>query len=240
MRSHRARACLVALTCLVGNVAYAGGLRSLVALPLEPGGIIVRLQGIGSSSPDNISVAGTLLYGLTTRQTLILSVPYRDLETGDDGFGYVTGLYRRTVYQHDEPNATRRIAVIGGVRVPTDGDLDPQISAGLVTTIYKRRSEWDLDLVWMQGLGRSGNNARYDVSWQYRLTPAEYPEWGIPTEWQSVVELGGRYAEGSEMVHQLTVGALWVHPSWVLETGIIQDLNGPNATSFLLGIRKHF
>ncbi len=240
MRSHRARACLVALTCLVGNVAYAGGLRSLVALPLEPGGIIVRLQGIGSSSPDNISVAGTLLYGLTTRQTLILSVPYRDLETGDDGFGYVTGLYRRTVYQHDEPNATRRIAVIGGVRVPTDGDLDPQISAGLVTTIYKRRSEWDLDLVWMHGLGRSGNNARYDVSWQYRLTPAEYPEWGIPTEWQSVVELGGRYAEGSEMVHQLTVGALWVHPSWVLETGIIQDLNGPNATSFLLGIRKHF
>jgi len=240
MRSHRARACLIALTCLVGNVAYAGGLRSLVALPLEPGGIIARLQGIGSSSPDNISVAGTLLYGLTTRQTLILSVPYRDLETGDDGFGYVTGLYRRTVYQYDEPNATRRIAVIGGLRAPTDGDLDPQISAGLVATMYKQRSEWDIDLVWMEGLGRSGNNARYDVSWQYRLTPAEYPEWGIPTEWQSVVELGGRYAEGSEMVHQLTVGALWVHPSWVLETGIIQDLNGPNATSFLLGIRKHF
>ncbi len=240
MRSHRARACLVALTCLVGNVAYAGGLRSLVALPLEPGGIIVRLQGIGSSSPDNISVAGTLLYGLTTRQTLILSVPYRDLETGDDGFGYVTGLYRRTVYQHDEPNATRRIAVIGGLRVPTDSDLDPQISAGLVTTIYRRRSEWDIDLVWMEGLGRSGNNARYDISWQYRLTPSEYPEWGIPTEWQSVVELGGRYAEGSEMVHQLTVGALWVHPSWVLEAGVIQDLNGPDVTSFLLGIRKHF
>jgi len=59
-------------------------------------------------------------------------------------------------------------------------------------------------------------------------------------DWQSVIELGGRYAEGSEMVHQLTVGALWVHPSCVLETGIIQDLNGPNTTSFLLGIRKHF
>jgi hypothetical protein len=78
------------------------------------------------------------------------------------------------------------------------------------------------------------------VSWQYRLTPSEYPEWGIPTEWQSVVELGGRYAQGSEMLHQLTVGALWVHPRWVLETGIIQNLNGPNVTSFLLGIRAHF
>jgi hypothetical protein len=106
--------------------------------------------------------------------------------------------------------------------------------------MYRQRSEWDFDVVWMEGLGRSGDNARYDVSWQYRLTPSEYPQWGIPTEWQSVVELGGRYAEGSEMLHQLTVGALWVHPRWVLETGIIQNLNGPGVTSFLLGIRAHF
>ena len=240
MRSRRAFTWLVALACLVGDATYAGGLRSLVALPLEPGGIVTRLQVVRASSPDNTTVTGTVLYGLTTRQTLIFSVPYRDLERGDDGFGYLTGLYRRTVYQHDEPNATRRIAVIGGLRVPTDSDLDPQISAGLVATVYRRRSEWDFDLVWMEALGRSGNNARYDVSWQYRLTPSEYPEWGIPTEWQSVIELGGRYAEGTEMVHQLTVGALWVHPSWVLETGIIQDLNGPDTTSFLLGIRKHF
>ncbi len=240
MKSHCALAWLVALAYLLGQAAHAGGLRSLVALPLEPGGIVTRLQVVGSLSPDNKHVSGTVLYGLTTNQTLIFSVPYRDLELGDDGFGYVTGLYRRTVYQHDEPNATRRIAVIGGLRVPTDSDLDPQISAGLVTTIYRRRSEWDIDLVWMEGLGRSGNNARYDISWQYRLTPSEYPEWGTPTEWQSVVELGGRYAEGSEMVHQLTVGALWVHPSWVLEAGVIQDLNGPDVTSFLLGIRKHF
>jgi len=120
------------------------------------------------------------------------------------------------------------------------GVVGTQIAAGLVATVYKQRSEWDFDLVWMEGLGRSGNNARYDVSWQYRLTPSEYPEWGIPTEWQSVVELGGRYAEGSEMVHQLTVGALWVHPSWVLEAGVIRDLNGPDTTSFLVGIRKHF
>jgi hypothetical protein len=185
-------------------------------------------------------VAGTVLYGLTPRQTLIIGVPYRKLELGGDGFGYVTALYRGTVYQHDRPNATRRIAVIGGIRVPTDSDLDPQIAAGVVATLYQQRSEWDFDLVWMEGTGRSGNNARYDVSWQYRLTPSEYPEWGIPTEWESVVELGGRYTEGSEMVHQLTVGALWVHPSWVLEAGIIQDLNGPGATSLLLGIRKHF
>lgn len=240
MGSHRALSWPVILACLFGHVAHAGGLRSLVALPLEPGGIIARLQVVDSFSPDNILISGTLLYGLTTRQTLILNVPYRNLEHADDGFGYVTGLYRGTVYQHDEPNATRRIAVIGGIRVPTDGNLDTQISAGMVATMYKQRSEWDIDLVWMQGLGRGGNNARYDVSWQYRLSPPNYPEWGIPTEWQSVVELGGRYAEGSETVHQFTVGALWIHPSWVLEAGLIQDLNGAGVTSFLLGVRKHF
>jgi hypothetical protein len=54
------------------------------------------------------------------------------------------------------------------------------------------------------------------------------------------VELGGRYAEGSEMIHQLTVGALWVHPRWVLEFGIVQDLNGPETTALLIGIRNHF
>jgi hypothetical protein len=237
---NRSLSWLLALACLPGLAAHAGGLRSLVALPLEPGGIVTRLQVVGSSSPDNLLVSGTVLYGLTTRQTLIVNIPYRNLERGDDGFGYVTGLYRGVVYQHDEPGATRRVAVIAGLRAPTDSDLDPQVSAGLVATIYRQRSEWDFDFVWMEGLGRSGDNARYDVSWQYRLTPAEYPEWGIPTEWQSVIELGGRYAQGSEMLHQLTVGALWVHPRWVLETGIIQNLNGPNVTSFLLGIRAHF
>jgi len=226
--------------CLLGHAAYAGGLRSLVALPLAPGSVVARLQIVGSSTPDNLTIAGTVMYGLTTRQTLIISVPYRHLEFGNDGFGYVTGFYRGTMYQHDEPNATRRIAVIGGLRMPTDGNHDPQIAAGLVATVYRHRSEWDFDIVWMQGLGRSGNNARYDVSWQYRLTPSEYPEWGMPTEWDSVLELGGRYVEGSGMVHQLTVGALWVHPGWVLEAGIIQDLNGPEATSILVGIRSHF
>ena len=120
MRSHPAQSLLLALVCLPGHVAHAGGLRALVALPLEPGGVVTRLQFVGSSSPDNMTVAGTVLYGLTTRQTLIIHVPYRDLETGSDGFAYVTGLYRRTVYQHDEPNATRRIAVIGSLRVPTE------------------------------------------------------------------------------------------------------------------------
>lgn len=240
MTSRRTLAWLIALACLTGNSSQAGGLRSLVALPLEPGGIITRIQVLKWSSPDDMTVAGTVMYGLTTNQTLILRAPYQDVEGGNDGFGYLTGLYRHTIYQRDEPSATRRMALIGGFRVPTDSSLDPQVSAGLVTTIYRGRSEWDVDFVWMEALGQSGNNGRYDVSWQYRLTPVEYPEWGIPSEWQSVIELGGRYTQGSETVHQLTVGALSVHPSWVLETGIVQDLNGPHATALLLGFRKRF
>ena len=71
MRSHHAFAWLVALACLVGDAAHAGGLRSLVALPLEPGGIVTRLQVVGASSPDNITVTGTVLYGLDAPTSIL-------------------------------------------------------------------------------------------------------------------------------------------------------------------------
>jgi len=47
---------------------------------------------------------------------------------------------------------------------------------------------------------------RYDISWQYRLTPAEFPEWGLSSEWDLVLELGGRYRQIQSTVHQATGG----------------------------------
>jgi hypothetical protein len=40
------------------------------------------------------------------------------------------------------------------------------------------------DLRW-HASGRP-DGARYDVSWQYRMTPAEYPDWGLVSEWDVV------------------------------------------------------
>ena len=38
-----------------------------------------------------------------------------------------------------------------------------------------------------------------NIAWQYRLSPAVYPEWGIGHEWYIDLELGGRWDEGNTM-----------------------------------------
>ena len=42
------------------------------------------------------------------------------------------------------------------------------------------------------------------------------------------------------MVHQVTVGVQWVHRRWVLEGGVVQDLNGPEDAQLVLSTRIHF
>ena len=127
-----------------------------------------------------------------------------------------------------------------GVVVPTDNDRDLRVQAGAVATFFRRRHEWDLDALWVQGTGNAPNAARYDISWQYRLTPATYPEWGAATEWDGVLELNGRWVEGNTMVHQATAGLQWIHRRWVLEGGVVQDFNGPEDTRLVLSMRIHF
>jgi len=40
------------------------------------------------------------------------------------------------------------------------------------------------------------DRARYDIAWQYRLSPATYPEWGIGSEWDIDLELGSGRCRG--------------------------------------------
>ena len=61
-----------------------------------------------------------------------------------------------------------------------------------------------------------------------------------PSQWNTVLELGGRWTAGNTVTHQFTVGLQWVHPRWVLEGGITQDLNEADDTRFILSTRFHF
>ncbi|MGH8353593.1 MAG: hypothetical protein ACRERY_08690 [Pseudomonas sp.] len=76
--------------------------------------------------------------------------------------------------------------------------------------------------------------ARYDLSWQYRLNP------GDRAWWMSVLELGGRWLEGSNTTQQLTVGLQRLAGRWVIEGGVVRDLNNSHDSSLLLGVRFHF
>ncbi len=127
----------------------------------------------------------------------------------------------------------------GGV-IPVDADRAPALQAGFVTSVYRDRSEWDIDALYRLGLADRPDEARYDLSFQYRLAPAHYPDWGLGAEWVTVIELNGRWREGETMVHQVTGGLQWVRRNRVLEGGVVQDLNSPDDTRIIFGARFHF
>lgn len=220
--------------------AWAMGLRSFVALPLEKGGTVLRFFDEYNLDRDVNILSTNLAYGISGKQTLFFGLPYRLSPSGGDRLSDLNVLYRHIVWQVDDDIGTSRLGLLGGVVVPTDSGRDLRVQAGAVATFFRRRHEWDLDVLWVQGTGNAPNSARYDISWQYRLTPAAYPEWGAATEWDGVLELNGRWVEGNTLVHQFTAGLQWIHRRWVLEAGVVQDLNGPQATRLVLSTRIHF
>jgi len=225
---------------LSGSGAWAMGLRSFVALPIEKGGTVLRLFDEYNFN-SNVNVLTTnLAYGISGRQTFFLGLPYRLSPSGGNRLKDLRVMYRHIVWQVDDDSGTSRLGLLGGVLVPTNGDRDVGVQAGAVATFVRRRHEWDVDALWVQGTGKAPNAARYDISWQYRLTPASYPKWGSVGEWHSVLELNGRWAEGQTFVHQVTAGLQRIHRRWVLEGGLVQDLNGAQDTRLVLSLRMHF
>ena len=217
------------------------GLRSFVALPIEKGGSILRLLGERNVDANVTVLNNTLAHGLSGTQTLFLGLPFRlSPSGGGDRVGDFGLLYRHIAWQVDTPNTTSRLGVLGGAVLPTDSGRDPRLRAGAVATFYRGRYEWDIDGLWVEGIGSARDSARYDLSWQYRLTPATYPEWGIGSEWDVVVEYGGRWRERESLTHQFTLGLQWIHKNWVLEGGVVQDVSTPHDTRFLLSTRVHF
>ncbi len=221
--------------------ARAMGIRSFVALPLEEGGTVLRLFGERNQDKSRNALTTSLAYGVGARQTLFLGLPYRFFSAGKGRrLGDLNTLYRYTAWQSDTMQGTSRLGLLGGVIVPTDRDRDPALQTGAVATFFRHRYEWDLDGLWVEGLEDAKDRARYDIAWQYRLSPAEYADWGIGGEWDLDLELGGRWERGDDMVHQATVGLQSIHKRWVLEGAAVQDLNGPEDTRFILSTRFHF
>ena len=226
--------------CLCAYTVQAMGLRSFVALPVDKGGKVVRVQYQRNTDTNTDVLVANAAYGLGGKQTLLFGLPYRLSPAGADRSGDLSALYRHIIWQDDTSAGTRRLGLLGGVVIPTESDRDAHLQAGVVATFYKGRTEWDIDALWIQGLGNATNRARYDIAWQYRLSPAVYPDWGSGQEWALDLELGGRWNEGNAMVHQATIGLQSIHRQWVFEAGLVQDLNGPDDTHLIFSTRFHF
>ncbi len=228
--------CIIFLPSLVD----AMGLRSFVALPVEKGGGVVRLTSEYNDDSEVNQLRTNMAYGLDHRQTLLLGVPYRLSPSGSDRVGDVSVLYRNIIIQKDKFNSTVRLGLLGGFILPTDDDRDAAIPLGFVTTFYSSRTEIDIDALYQIGLSDRKDSGRYDISWQYRLSPAEYPDWGVDSELGSVIELRGNWTQDEKTMHEATLGLQWIHQKWLVEGGAVRDINGPHETRFLLGVRFHF
>ncbi len=224
----------------ISQLSWSMGLRSFVALPVEKGGQILRLQMERNDDSDVNTAIASLAYGLSGKQTLMFGLPYQVSPGGSDQLGDLSALYRHIVWQVDAPGRTSRLGLLGGAVIPTESGRDGAIQAGAVATCSRGRYAWDLDVLYQSGRADRPDAGRYDISWQYRLTPAEYPDWGLVPEWDVVLELSGRYSEGRSTTHQATGGLQWVHRRWVLEGGLTKDLNGPRDRRALLSFRWHF
>jgi hypothetical protein len=212
----------IILIVLLGlpSLASAMGLRTFVALPVEKGGKVMRFQLLSNQDTDTDTFITSLAYGIDHKQTLLMGLPYRLSPGGNDQTGDMSLLYRYIVWQDDQPTGTQRLGLLGGVIAP---------------------NEWDIDYLYQAGNGNRADTARYDVSWQHRLSPATYPDWGAPdSEWDSVLELNGRWKQGAGTTHQMTIGLQRITQKWVLEAGLIKDLNKAKDNSLLISARFHF
>ncbi|NQY88227.1 MAG: hypothetical protein HRT51_10865 [Colwellia sp.] len=220
--------------------ANSMGLRSLVALPINLHGYVVRFsyQHLTAGDRDNFIISTA--YGLSNDQALLLGIPYQEKPNDGARFGDLSALYRHTVIQNDFFSGTSRLALLAGAIVPSDHDRDPAVQAGFVYTFFKDRYEVDIDVLYQTGIDNRLNSGRYDLSWQYRLSPSLYPDWGVESEIHAVTELNGRWQEGNEITHQVTIGLQLINPTWVIEGGFIKNLNNNNDSSFLLSARFHF
>ncbi len=217
------------------------GLRSFVALPINKGGVVTRLVVDEVPETNNEQITSNLAYGIDGRQSFFLAAPYRISSGTGDRLGAISLLYRNIVWQNIDSINPTRFGLLLGTVVPTDSDRDPKASAGFVVTHVKNRHEWDADALWQQGIDDAPNSLRYDLSWQYRIYPQEYPEWGLSSLVNTVFEFAGRGVEGNTVIQQFTGGFQWVvTPRWVLEGGVTQDLNGPDDTNYIISTRFHF
>ncbi len=87
--------------------ASAMGIRSFVALPLEAGGTVLRFLGERNQDENLDTLTTSLAYGVSARQTLFFSLPYRSFPDAGDRLGDVNGLYRYT--------ALRLLSILTGV-----------------------------------------------------------------------------------------------------------------------------
>ena len=222
------------------NVSFAMGLRSFVALPINTNGGVVRFLNDYNFGNDVDVFITAGAYGISPSQALFFALPTRLSPSGSNRLGDFSALYRHTLWQQDSQFGTARFAFLSGLLIPTYKQRDVAAQAGFVFTRFYKRHEIDVDALYQKGIDSRPNSGRYDISWQYRLSPKTLPEWGIADEIYTVLELNGRWQQGQNTSQQLTAGLTWATAKFVLEGGFVKELNHNRDNHLIISTRFHF
>ncbi|MCZ6856011.1 MAG: transporter [Gammaproteobacteria bacterium] len=231
---------------------------------------------LGRGVARNFAVFGALPYLDTT---LDFSAPGGPVHRNTTGIGDVRLFGRYTFHQQNSPGRTFRIAAVFGVEMPT-GDHDQSDSlgrlpaplqlgsgtwdpfGGIVLTYQTLKFEVDAQASYKINTTANdfefGDEARLDVSFQYRLWPRVLDDSGVPGYLYGVLEGSVRNRaknkinavpdpnSGGTSVY-LSPGIQYVTKRWILE-GIVevplaQDLGGTALEDdyiLRIGIRVNF
>ncbi len=277
-------AAAVTMAALVPTSAFAQGINTNVALPVAQGEGIWRSQVRYAQATDDptprdrevraILTPQTLAFGFTPRLTAFATLPVRAHRSRDEAglsarhdsaLGDLRLLGRYTFFADDyAPLATRRVAVLAGLKFPTGGDdfgtpsFDPIL--GAVATWAHDRHEIDLDMLYSIGTERrdfeTGDRLRYDLAYRYRLWPRRFG--GRLLQVNGLLELNGTWQARSRDDGQslsdtggsvlfLSPGFQIISTRWIVEASlqipVYQDPNGSQVETdviAVLGVRIPF
>ncbi len=209
----------------------------MVALPVEKEGVVIGFHMETEKVTDTFSLSAA--YGVNNRQSILLRIPFVLSSPAKDELGDISTLLRYTLWRQDRFSGTSRLGLLGGVVLPIAEDSEWATQAGFVFTQFKDRHEIDIDAIYLSGLNDRPDSGRYDISWQYRISPEQRATWGIEGELHSVLEFNGRWVNAVKPQRQITLGLQFVHPKIVIEGGIIRSLKESKDTQTIFGIRFH-
>lgn len=231
---------------------------SVLAVPL------VLVYGVTSK----ITLFGIIPY---LDKELRLTTPKGRVSRGDRGAGDTTFITRYTLYQRDSPGQTIRLAPFAAIKAPTGDDNEADGLGRLPQPLQLGSGSWDYTvgsiLTWqtlkwqIDGSAsyrfntrangfRFGDEARLDISYQYRLFPRRLGS-GLPAFIYAVLESNLSWKDRNKagpsddmnsggLTWFLSPGLQYVTRRMVLEAAIqlpiLQDLNGTTLENDYVGI----
>ncbi|MBO6740013.1 MAG: transporter [Phycisphaerales bacterium] len=203
---------------------------------------------LGNEEIDQFTIDTRLTYGVSKDIALTLNVPtvLRDRENGIDdqnGLGDATLSLKWRFWQHDPgPIDTNRLALIGGVRMPTGTDglssdgWDPMV--GLIFTRVSGRHGINAAATYLlstDGLASpisagtgTDDLLTLETSYLYRLAPSEYTS-ETEASWYFTVESFVDYETNGDLAWRVAPGVLYEARRFTVELSpivpIVNDID---------------